>query len=47
MNPNKAIFRKRIFRHVVLNNLRNGPRTALIACANFSPETKVYNQDYE
>ena len=33
-------FNKQYFSHVVLNNLRNGSWTALIACANFSPETK-------
>ena len=33
--------------YVVLNNLSNGPWTALIACANFSLETQVYNQDYK
>ena len=30
---------KQSFRYVVLNNLRNGPWTALIACAKFLPET--------
>ena len=50
MNINKAVCRKKSFRHVVLNNLRNGPRVtmiALIACANFSIETKVYSQNYK
>ena len=47
MNLNKAVCRKRVFRHVVLNDLRNGPWTALIACAIFSLETQVYNQDYK
>ena len=39
MNFNKAIRRKRVIRHVVLNDLRNGRWTALIACANFSITT--------
>ena len=38
-------FKKESFRHVVLNDLRNVPLTAPIACANFSPET--YNQNYK
>ena len=34
-------FNKAVFRHVVLNNLSNGPwrALALIACTNFSLET--------
>ena len=42
----KQFAEKESFRHVVLNNLRNGPWTALIVCATFSLETQVYNQDY-
>ena len=47
MNVNKAVCRNESFHHVVLNNLRNGPWIALIACANFSLETQDYNQDYK
>ena len=36
---------KESFHHVVLNNLRGNPWTALITCANFSLETSVYNQN--
>ena len=36
---------KESFHHVVLNNLRNSPWTALITCANFSLE--VYNQNHK
>ena len=36
---------KESFHHVVLTNLRNSLWTALIACANFSLETQVYNQN--
>ena len=39
VNFNEAVCRKRVFSHVVFNDLRNDPWTALIACANFSPET--------
>ena len=40
-------FAEKVFCHVVLNNLRNGPWRALPACANFSLETQVYNQNYK
>ena len=33
---------KESFHHVVVNNLRNSPWTALSTCANFSRETEVY-----
>ena len=35
----KQFAEKESFRYVVLNNLKNGPWIALIACANFSLET--------
>ena len=34
----KQFAEKEYFRHSVLNNLRNGPWTALTAYGNFSPE---------
>ena len=44
----KQFSEKEPFRHVVLNNMRNGPWTALIACAKFSLVfTLVYNQNYK
>ena len=36
---------KESFHHIVLNNLRNSPWTALITCANFSVETEACNQN--
>ena len=38
---------KESFHRVVLHNVRNGPWTALVTCANFSLETQVYNQNHK
>ena len=40
----KQFIEKESFRRVILNNLRNGPWIALIACANFSLETGLQSK---
>ena len=45
LRKKRQLAEKESFHHVALNNLRNSPWTALITCANFSPETYVDNQN--